>query len=113
MKAASNFVSFFVPKKPTETKVVEEETKVEGRNFMPFEIKADMRVAPHTRRNLTQSEKSKLEELVINSDAKKSQLYISEIKNKKYSIRKSERTWPFESSNDDIIILGKLFIQRR
>ena len=88
---------------------MEDEKKVVESRFMPFEIKADMRVAPAIRRNMTKSEKSKLDELIKSNDVNKSQLYICELKNKKYNIRKSEKTWPLES-NDDVVILGKTFL---
>lgn len=105
-KAASNFASFFVPKKPAETKPIEEDNKVERRNFMPFEIKADMRMAPTNRRNLSENEKNELDKIIKSSAVKNTQLYISNIKDKSYNIRKSKKTWPYEA-NEDVVILGK------
>lgn len=72
---------------------------------MPFEVKADMKLAPNVRRVLSDSEKSKLEEIVASSDVNISKLYINELKSKSYTVRKASRTWPFEA-NDDIVILG-------
>jgi chromatin assembly factor 1 subunit A len=100
-------VSFFVAKKPVESKP-EEENKTEQSNFMPFEIKADMRVAPLIRRNLSKNEKINLDEVIMSSNVNKSKLYINEIKNKIYNIKKSGRTWPFEA-NDDIVVIGNKF----
>ncbi|XP_011504216.1 PREDICTED: chromatin assembly factor 1 subunit A-B [Ceratosolen solmsi marchali] len=105
LKAASNFVSFFVAKKPMESKP-EEESKIERSNFMPFEIKADMRVAPVIRRTLNKHEKMKLDEVIGRSDIDRSKLYIDKIKTEKFNIKKSGRTWPFEA-NDDIIIIDE------
>ncbi|KAJ8674403.1 hypothetical protein QAD02_005665 [Eretmocerus hayati] len=102
-KAASNFVSFFVAKKPSEPKPSEEEKEIQNQNFMPFEIKADMRVAPVVRRALTSDEKSNLDN-VLNSDVDKCRLYIRAIKDKKYNVGKSSKTWPFEACDDVLII---------
>lgn len=94
-----------MPKKPSETKPVEVEPKVKNRNFMPFEVKADMRLAPAVRRKMTESEKLQFDEVFVPSNVTKSNLYISELKSKKFRIRKSKNTWPPES-NDDVVILG-------
>lgn len=76
---------------------------------MPFEVKADMKLAPNVRRVLDDNEKSKLDDLVTKGDVNISNLYISEIKSKSYTKRKSSRTWPLEA-NDDVVILGKYMI---
>ncbi|CAG5099763.1 Similar to CHAF1A: Chromatin assembly factor 1 subunit A (Bos taurus), partial [Cotesia congregata] len=60
-KAASTFVSFFVPKKQ-EAKAVEE-TDIGACNFKPFEIKAYMKVAPICRRTLSDKEKEFFDKL--------------------------------------------------
>ena len=101
-KAAAKFASFFVPKKPAETKPIEEVKK--NVNFMPFEVKADMRVAPSTRRTLSECDQRKLDEFLQNNNAVK--LYVEELKNKDFDVRKSSKTWPYEA-NDDIVILGE------
>ncbi|XP_043259612.1 chromatin assembly factor 1 subunit A-like [Colletes gigas] len=103
-KAASNFTSFFVAKK--QEKSVEEETTTEAKYFMPFEVKADMKLAPICRRALNEQEKSSLDEKHDKGDAGKSDLYISEIKSKKLVPRKSTKTWPFEAK-DDVVILDE------
>ncbi|XP_076620675.1 uncharacterized protein LOC143341608 [Colletes latitarsis] len=103
-KAASNFTSFFVAKK--QEKSVEEETTAEAKNFMPFEVKADMKLAPICRRALNEQEKSSLDEKHDKGDAGKSDLYINEIKSKKLVPRKSTKTWPFEAK-DDVVILDE------
>lgn len=103
-KAASNFVSFFVPKKQ-EVKS-EEEGIIKVKNFMPFEIKADMRIAPVCRRTLTEQEKSLLDGK-RNLDVQKSELYLEDIKKGKIIPYTSSKTWPLEAKDDDIILLGK------
>lgn len=77
---------------------------------MPFEIKVDMKMAPTSRRNLSEHEKAKLDTIIKDSPVKKSELYINKIKDKMYKKGKSERTWPYEA-NDDIIVLGKLILR--
>lgn len=77
---------------------------------MPFEIKADMRMAPTSRRNLSEDDKTALDKIIKGSAVKKSELYINKIKDKTYNIRKNERTWPYEAS-DDIVVLGKIMLR--
>lgn len=106
-KAASNFASFFVSKKQ-EIKL-EEENVIEVKNFMPFEIKADMRIAPVCRRKLTEEEKSLLDRK-CNVDVQKSELYLEDIKKGRIIPCTSSKTWPLETKDEDIIILGKNYI---
>ncbi|GAB1861716.1 Chromatin assembly factor 1 subunit A [Camponotus japonicus] len=103
-KAASNFVSFFVSKKQ-EVKL-EEEGVIEVKNFMPFEVKADMRIAPICRRILTEEEKSLLDRK-CNLDVQKSELYLEDIKKGRIIPRTSSKTWPLEAKDEDIIILDE------
>lgn len=102
-KAASNFASFFVSKKQ-EVKS-EEDSIIKVKNFMPFEIKADMRIAPICRRILTEQEKSILDRK-YNLDMQKSELYLEDIKKRKIIPGTSFKTWPIEAK-DDIIILDE------
>lgn len=107
-KAASNFASFFVSKKQ-EVKSLEEESIIEIKNFMPFEVKADMKIAPVHRRTLTNDEKSLLDEK-CNVNVKKSELYLQNVKRQKFVTHTSSKTWPLETKDDDIILLGKNYI---
>ena len=102
-------MSFFVAKKPTESKSVTEQKTAETKNFMPFEVKADMRVAPITRRNMSDEEKLKFDELCEKQILDRSQLYVSEIRNKDVVTRKSGKTWLAETKDDedDVVIIGK------
>lgn len=102
-KAASNFASFFTPKKP-EAKVVEEKTPVRISNFMPFQVKVDMRLAPVCRRSLNDSEKRHFEVVCIDKIKGTERLYVEEIKSRE--TRKSGKTWPSDS-NDDVTAIGK------
>lgn len=73
---------------------------------MPFEIKADMRIAPICRRTLTEEEKSLLDRK-CNLDVQKSELYLENIKKERIIPRTSSKTWPLEAKDDDIVLLGK------
>ncbi|XP_070166024.1 chromatin assembly factor 1 subunit A-B isoform X2 [Polyergus mexicanus] len=103
-KAASNFASFFVPKKQ-EIKS-EEDDIIQVKNFMPFEIKADMRIAPICRRTLTEEEKSLLDRK-CNLDVQKSELYLENIKKERIIPRTFSKTWPLEAKDDDIVLLDE------
>lgn len=107
-KAASNFASFFVSKKQ-EVKSTEEEDVDKVKNFMPFEIKADMRIAPVYRRKLNEHEKLLLDDK-RNLDLDKTELYLEDIKRGRIVPRTSSKTWPLEAKDDDIILLGKKHI---
>lgn len=102
-KAASNFASFFVSKKQ-EIKS-DEENIVEVKNFMPFEIKADMRIAPICRRKLNEHEKLLLDNK-RNINLSKTELYLDDIKKGNIVPHTSSKTWPLEAK-DDVILLGK------
>lgn len=103
-KAATTFASFFVAKK--QEKCVEDENTTEVKNFMPFEIKADMKIAPVCRRTLEEQEKLLLDEKTNKGNTEISDLYLNEIKDKKIVPRKSFKTWPLEAK-DDIILLDE------
>lgn len=106
-KAASNFASFFVSKKQ-EVKSTEEESVAEAKNFMPFEIKADMRIAPICRRTLSKHEKLVLDEICSSKvGSKKSELYLQDIKTGKILPRTSSKTWPLEAKDNDVILLDE------
>lgn len=104
-KAASNFASFFVSKKQ-EVKSVEEENVAEVKNFMPFEIKADMRVAPIYRRKFNEHDKLFIDDK-CNVYLDKTELYLEDIRKGRIMPRTSSRTWPLEAKDDDVILLGK------
>lgn len=72
---------------------------------MPFEIKADMKIAPIYRRKLNEHDKLLLDNKCnINADV--SELYLEDIRKGRIIPRTSSKTWPLESK-DDIILLGK------
>lgn len=99
-KAASKFTSFFVAKK--QEKTVEEESTSKVQNFMPFEVKADMKLAPTSRRFLNEAEKKTLHKKCM--ECSMSPLYLKDLKTKKIIPRKSSKTWPLEAKDDIIMI---------
>lgn len=110
-KAASNFASFFVSKKQ-EVKSMEEENVAEVKNFMPFEIKADMRVAPIYRRKFNEHDKLFFDDK-CNVDLDKTELYLENIRKGRTVPRTSSRTWPLEAKDDDVILLGKNHVRNK
>ncbi|KAK9688032.1 Chromatin assembly factor 1 subunit A [Popillia japonica] len=101
LKTAAAFVNFFVPKK---TDTNEEKRNEESSAFMPFEIKSDMRLAPLFRRTLDDDDKDYLDGKLNEQDADL-KLYLDELKLGK-KIGKSSKTWPFEETDsDDLIIM--------
>ncbi|KAL0126090.1 hypothetical protein PUN28_004899 [Cardiocondyla obscurior] len=106
-KAASNFASFFVPKKQGIKSTEEEkENVIEVKNFMPFEVKADMKIAPIFRRKLNKHDKLLLDNK-LNMDLDKTELYLENIKRGEIVPRTSSKTWPFETKDEDIILLDE------
>ncbi|XP_034943996.1 chromatin assembly factor 1 subunit A-B-like [Chelonus insularis] len=99
-KAASTFISFFVPKNQ-EVKSAVEEKNISACNFMPFEIKADMKMAP-CRRTFSNDEKITFEDLFSKNNEEIGKLYIAELKNDKSKIRRSAKTWPLEAKDDEV-----------
>lgn len=73
---------------------------------MPFEIKADMKIAPVCRRVLKDREKLSLDEKCNVDSAQSCELYLEEVRTSKVIPRTSSRTWPIETK-DDVIPLGK------
>lgn len=100
-KESAAFLNFFVPRKSTggtEPKPKHEEVVS---NFMPFQIKADMRLAPLIRRNLSEEQKEDLLNKISEQEETNENLYLTEIKNR--TLGKSTKTWPVEE--DEVQIL--------
>lgn len=98
-KAAAAFVSFFVPLK-TET---EDKRPTTRTAFMPFEVKSDMKLAPSSRNQLTQTEMDNLTVAIEKQDAS-TQTYLSELKSGRKP-RRSEKTWPYIDTSDYVIMV--------
>lgn len=97
-----------MPKKQDGSRATEDESfRVDqvSDKFMPFQVKADMKVAPAYRRLLSCEEKTKLIALMDGqATTDKSQLYLREIHSR--PIQKSGKTWLWERK-DDVIIIGE------
>ncbi|XP_030754064.1 chromatin assembly factor 1 subunit A-like isoform X2 [Sitophilus oryzae] len=99
-KTAALFVNFFKkPESIIKEKKVEKPTQCV---FMPFEVKADMRLPP-TRKILSKDSLEKLDEFVRNQDNTAS--YLNDIKSETFQPGKTSKTWPYEEVDDDIVIV--------
>lgn len=107
-KASALFTKFFVPKSSkTEREEVPPPTST-VQNFMPFEVKADMKIAPLVRHTLTSSQKHCLDEAVkANSNVEKSGLYLHSLRSGVINPKVAFRTWPLEEikEDDDVSII--------
>ncbi|KAL1454141.1 hypothetical protein WDU94_010422, partial [Cyamophila willieti] len=77
-------------------------------NFMPFEIKGDMRMAPLVRTQFTPERSVTLDSALHNSQEslKRESLYLGVLKRDGYVKGKGEKTWPVEVDDEpDVIIL--------
>ena len=112
---------FFVPKsakKPSvDTRTLEEEIPdkepslekqdPQKSNFMPFNVKGDMRLAPLVRIEIGEKRLMKLDgilkELV---GLKKKELYFGQLKSGVTKPIKTEKTWPTDEE-DDVTMIGE------
>lgn len=108
-KAASNFASFFVASKKqgVNKSTAEEVSAAIETNFMPFEVKADMRVAPVNRRTITAEEKLYLDQHFNIRSLSHKLLYLENMRHGRHVPKKSRKTWPLEAKDDEIVLLGK------
>ncbi|XP_072376940.1 uncharacterized protein [Diabrotica undecimpunctata] len=107
-KAAAAFVNFFVAKKTDDAqddKKGQEEKRPQTSNFLQFEVKSDMKLPLPRREFLTNEEKDKLVSYLESQDSEAS--YLKDLSSGK-AIGKSLKTWPYEESLDDDIILVDL-----
>ncbi|XP_055383367.1 chromatin assembly factor 1 subunit A-like [Condylostylus longicornis] len=109
-KAAEVFTKFFVPRsKGVEDGNLSFTEKKENVNFMPFQIKDDMKLAPITRTQLNVEQKNVIDEFLQNDkDIPYSELYTGKLKSGNYNPMKSERTFPKMEDDDDIIIIDEM-----
>ncbi|XP_022906404.1 chromatin assembly factor 1 subunit A isoform X3 [Onthophagus taurus] len=105
LKAAAAFTKFFTKRPENENDKLDNNTPlVKGSiNFMPFEIKADMKLAPLTRSEISMNERNDLDELIKNQNTKN--LYLNELKNKQP--RTFGKTWPKLDDSDDVVVIGE------
>ncbi|XP_066994100.2 chromatin assembly factor 1 subunit A-B [Anabrus simplex] len=99
-KEAAAFTSFFVPVK-ADSKPAEEVKVVE--HFMPFEVKADMRLAPKVRSIFDSKRREALEE-ALNQQSEE-RLYLDELAQKSYAPRSCGQTWPLSEMANEVYII--------
>lgn len=117
-RAAEAFSKFFVPKKkaPDATAVDDDTSKdsaesfesgsVPKGNFMPFQVRERMKVAPLVRRVLTKPQIDNFD-AKFNTSLPRKELYVAEIKNPSYIKGKCDKTWPVDDKeDDDVMIVG-------
>lgn len=71
-------------------------------------MKPDLKLACQSRRYLNPDEKEQLDCFLENQ---KESSYLNDLKDEKYSPRKSEATWPlsYVEEEHDVIIIGAIF----
>lgn len=114
-RTAENFAKFFERKTDvTKKDATENVEEVKETNFMSFQVKDGMKLAPTTRRTLLSNDKMNLERRLFSNAVPKS-LYLAELKSGKREVGQSPRTWqPIDdeqqvtANNDeeDVQILG-------
>ncbi|CAG9769495.1 unnamed protein product [Ceutorhynchus assimilis] len=100
-KSVALFVNFFKKSEPEGKENKSETTNYS--NFMPFAVKSDMRLPPARRNPLSIEDKHKLDLALENKT--ENILYLQELKNGKICIGKSTKTWPYEDSTDEVMIV--------
>lgn len=103
-KSAALFKNFF--KKTDEERAEELNQSKAGKmnsNFMPFEVKSDMKLPPRRRRPLTEEQLNILDSAMQSQDGGAS--YLKCLKSQDYQPGVSGRTWPYEDPEDDVTIV--------
>nr|CAD7589349.1 unnamed protein product [Timema genevievae] len=101
-KEVAAFTSFFVSRK-SDTRHPEEPVEAERQNFMPFMVKAGMRLATVSRTNLSIDRKKLLDEALTEQHS--STLYLDQLKNKEITPRTDVKTWPLSDIQDEVMII--------
>nr|CAD7394311.1 unnamed protein product [Timema cristinae] len=101
-KEVAAFTSFFVSRK-SDTRHPEEPVEAERQNFMPFMVKAGMRLATVSRTNLSIDRKKLLDEALTEQNS--STLYLDQLKNKEITPRTDVKTWPLSDIQDEVMII--------
>lgn len=96
-KESAAFVKFFSRKSTSTPEPEKLEEAVSS--FMPFQVKADMRLAPATRTTLSTDQKDQLTDKITKQN--EINLYLTEVKTKTFT--NGEKTWPV--NDDDVIVV--------
>lgn len=100
-KAAEAFVNFFVPKQKEEPKAVVSQNSI----LSSFTIKADMRLAPLIRVELSDTQKQDMDQLMSGQKLVEKDLYLKNLKKEGVKIGCSGKTWPLTDKEDDCMIV--------
>lgn len=112
-KAADALKKFFVPKKKEKTVQIDDDVSREGSeasdivvssNFMPFQIREHMKLAPLVRVQLTRDQREHFDKLFSDVDTSKS--YLKELKDGKRKPLKGSKTW--QKDEDELMVVGEL-----
>ncbi|KAL4227300.1 Chromatin assembly factor 1 [Mactra antiquata] len=99
-KKKEMFKGFFIQKEPTVSPPKIKEMK--NGLFMPFELKANMKLAPSRRNPLTVENKQTVDEFLQKQDC--DNLYLNTVKSS--TLGKSYKTWPKREDDNDIEIMS-------
>lgn len=107
-KAAEAFVNFFVPKQKEKDQPIAGPAS-QNNILSSFNIKADMRLAPLVRGQLTDKQKLDMDGLMKQQKISESNLYLKNLKKDGTRIGVSGKTWPLTDKDvdDDVMIVGK------
>ncbi|XP_063368015.1 chromatin assembly factor 1 subunit A-A-like [Cydia amplana] len=100
-KAAEAFVNFFVPKQKEGPKAVVSQNSI----LSSFTIKADMRLAPLIRVELSDMQKKDMDKLMGDQKSGEKDLYLKNLKKEGVKIGCSGKTWPLTDKDDDVMIV--------
>ena len=106
-KSTTDEVAVLEEEKPVEPMIEEPESFKS--NFMPFNVKGDMRVAPLVRIKISQERLSALDSILKSSEvANKKGLYVQQLKSGASKPIKTQKTWPFQE-DDEVTVIGEFF----
>ncbi|CAH1403713.1 unnamed protein product [Nezara viridula] len=106
-KEKAAFVNFFIAKKKQQPDTTEKPNESEEIKFMPFPMKADMKLAVNSRRVINSEEKANLDNILSATIEKCPDLYLKELKTGAHLPLQTEATWPIVSQEEehDVIII--------
>lgn len=118
-QAAQAFSKFFVPKRKADAPIVDDDTSKESAesaesagvksNFMPFQVRERMMLAPCVRLQIGK-EKLKALDGSLNSGKSLAELYVNLLKSGAHKPISTESTWPMEDKeDDDVVAIGKIY----
>lgn len=78
-------------------------------NFMLFQIREGMKLAPLVRLLLTREQKDGLEGCLKSTKPLKD-LYLNQLKKSSYKPGSSDKTWPKDDDEDEVVAIGEILI---